>query len=121
MNKFFSFSVSLIGSSSFALVSIPFGIGSATAQEAKTTQGTAAELGVMGISLKDAIKPNIGTQVQTQGAGTPNKGKPPTAIDDAEIIIDHNHRHERLLPQRGSKKNTKTVTPSPATSVNSGT
>ena len=42
MNKFFNLSVSLIGSSSFALASLPLGIGSATAQEAKTTQGTAA-------------------------------------------------------------------------------
>ena len=47
MNKFYSFSVSLLGSSSLALASLPLGIGSATAQEAKTTQGTAADLGVM--------------------------------------------------------------------------
>ena len=73
MHKIFSFSVSLVGSSSFALASIPFGIGSATAQEAKTTQGTAADLGVMSISLKDAIQPNFGFQGALQGAGTPNQ------------------------------------------------
>ena len=73
MNKIFSFCVSLLGSSSFALASIPFGIGSATAQEAKNTQGTAAELGVMSISLKDAIQPNFGFQGALQGAGTPNQ------------------------------------------------
>jgi len=73
MNKIFSFSVSLLGSSSFALVSIPFGIGSATAQEAKTAQGTAADLGVMSISIKDAIQPNFGFQGALQGAGTPNQ------------------------------------------------
>ena len=73
MNKIFSISVSLIGSSSFALASIPLGIGSATAQEAKTTQGAAADLGVMSISLKDAIQPNIGFQGALQGAGTPNQ------------------------------------------------
>ena len=73
MNKIFSFSVSLVGSSSFAFASIPFGIGSATAQEAKTTQGTAADLGVMSISLKDAIQPNFGFQGALQGAGTPNQ------------------------------------------------
>ena len=73
MNKFFNLSVSLIGSSSFAIASIPFGIGSATAQEAKTTQGRAADLGVMSISLKDAIQPNIGFQGALQGAGTPNQ------------------------------------------------
>ena len=59
--------------SSFALASIPLGIGSAIAQEAKTTQGTAADLGVMSISLKDAIQPNFGFQGALQGAGTPNK------------------------------------------------
>ena len=73
MNKFYSFSVSLLGSSSFALASLPLGIGSATAQEAKTTQGTAADLGVMSISLKDAIQPNFGFQGALQGAGTPNQ------------------------------------------------
>ena len=73
MNKFFSFSVSLVGSSSFVLASIFFGIGSATAQEAKTAQGTAADLGVMSISLKDAIQPNFGFQGALQGAGTPNQ------------------------------------------------
>ena len=66
MNKIFSFSVSLVGSSSFAFASIPFGIGSATAQEAKTTQGTAADLGVMSISLKDAIQPNFGFQAHSK-------------------------------------------------------
>jgi hypothetical protein len=73
MNKIFSFSFSLVGSSSIALASIPFGIGSATAQEVKTTQGTAADLGVMSISLKDAIQPNFGFQGALQGAGTPNQ------------------------------------------------
>jgi len=73
MNKIFSFSVSLVGSSSFALASIPLGIGSAAAQEAKTTQGAAADLGVMSISLKDAIQPNFGFQGALQGAGTPNQ------------------------------------------------
>jgi len=73
MNKIFSFSFSLLGTSSIALASIPLGIGSATAQEAKTTQGTAADLGVMSISLKDAIKPNFGFQGALQGAGTPNQ------------------------------------------------
>ena len=73
MKKILSFSFSLLGSSSLALASIPFGIGSATAQEAKTTQGTAVDLGVMSISLKDAIQPNFGFQGALQGAGTPNQ------------------------------------------------
>ena len=71
MNKIFSFSVSLVGSSSFALASIPLGIESAAAQEAKA--GNAADLGVMSISLKDAIQPNFGFQGALQGAGTPNQ------------------------------------------------
>ena len=73
MNKIFIFSFSLLGTSSIALASIPFGIESATAQEAKTTQGTAADLGVMSISLKDVIKTNFGFQGALQGAGTPIK------------------------------------------------
>ena len=91
MNKIFSFSVSLLGSSSFALASIPFGIGSATAQEAKTAQGTAADLGVMSISLKDAIQPNFGFQGALQGAGTPNQagigGFLPLAIGDNSVFF----------------------------------
>ena len=71
MNKIFSFSVSLLGSSSFVLAPILLGIGSATAQEAKA--GNAADLGVMSISLKDAIQPNFGFQGALQGAGTPNQ------------------------------------------------
>ena len=91
MNKIFSFSVSLVGSSSFALASIPLGIGSATAQEAKTTQGTAADLGVMSISLKDAIQPNFGFQGALQGAGTPNQagigGFLPLVIGDNSVFF----------------------------------
>jgi hypothetical protein len=63
--------LSLAGTAALALVSIPLGIGSAAAQEAKT--GNAADLGVMSISLKDAIQPNFGFQGALQGAGTPNQ------------------------------------------------
>ena len=91
MNRFFSFSISLAGSSSFALASIPLGIGSAIAQEAKTTQGTAADLGVMSISLKDAIQPNFGFQGALQGAGTPNQagigGFLPLVIGDNSVFF----------------------------------
>ena len=52
--------LSLAGSAAFALASLPFGLRSATAQEAKITQGTAADLGVMSISLKDANHPILG-------------------------------------------------------------
>ncbi|MFM1812839.1 MAG: hypothetical protein RLZZ336_1777, partial [Cyanobacteriota bacterium] len=36
-------------------------------------QGSAGDLGVMGISLKDVVKPQVGFQAQTQAAGTPNQ------------------------------------------------
>ena len=55
-------SLSLAGSTAIALAVVPFAIGTAAAQEAKTAQGTAADLGVMSISLKDAIQPNFGFQ-----------------------------------------------------------
>ena len=56
-----------------ALASLPFGLRPVAAQEAKNAQGTAADLGVMSISLKDAIKSNFGFQGALQGAGTPNQ------------------------------------------------
>ena len=73
MQQSIRLSLSLAGTAALALASIPLGIGSSTAQEAKTAQGTAADLGVMSISLKDAIQPNFGFQGALQGAGTPNQ------------------------------------------------
>ena len=35
--------------------------------------GSASDLGVMSIQLKDIVKPQVGIQAQTQGAGTPNQ------------------------------------------------
>ena len=35
--------------------------------------GSASDLGVMSISLKDVVKPQVGVQGQTQAAGTPNE------------------------------------------------
>ena len=64
-------SLSLAGTAALALASTPLGIESAAAQEAKA--GNAADLGVMSISLKDAIQPNFGFQAALQGAGTPNQ------------------------------------------------
>jgi hypothetical protein len=45
----------------------------AIAEPSKAAQGTAAELGVMSVSLKDAVKLNYGLQGQLQGAGPPNE------------------------------------------------
>ena len=58
MQHYIRRSLSFAGTAALALASIPLGIRTATAQEAKT--GNAADLGVMSISLKDAIKPNFG-------------------------------------------------------------
>ena len=73
MQQSIRLSLSLAGTAALALTSLPFGLRPATAQEAKTAQGTAADLGVMSISLKDAIQPNFGFQGALQGAGTPNQ------------------------------------------------
>ena len=66
-------SLSLASTVAMALASLPLALRPATAQEAKNAQGTASDLGVMSISLKDAIQPNFGFQGALQGAGTPNQ------------------------------------------------
>jgi len=71
MQQSIRLSLSLAGTAALALASLPLGIGSAAAEETKT--GNAADLGVMSISLKDAIQPNFGFQGALQGAGTPNQ------------------------------------------------
>ena len=43
------------------------------AKPAEVAQGTAGDLGVMSIKLKNIIKPQVGIQAQTQAAGTPNE------------------------------------------------
>ena len=50
--------------SAISVVSLP-----AIAQE----DGSADDLGVMSISLKDVVKPTLGFQGALQGAGTPNQ------------------------------------------------
>jgi len=67
------FSLSLAGTAALALASLPFAINPAGADEIKAAQGTASSLGVMSVSLKDAVPFNWGFQGQTQGAGTPNE------------------------------------------------
>ncbi len=66
-------SLALAGTAALTLVSTPVAISPAGAEEAKVAQGTAADLGVMEVSLKDAVQFNLGFQGQTQGAGTPNE------------------------------------------------
>ena len=82
-------SLSLASTAAMALVSLPLALRPVAAQEAKA--GKAADLGVMSISLKDAIQPNIGFQGALQGAGTPNQaglgGFLPLAIGDNSVFF----------------------------------
>ena len=66
-------SSALAAAASLALASIPFG--AAKAEDTKVAQapGTAQDLGVMAVNLKDAVKLNYGFQGALQGAGTPNE------------------------------------------------
>jgi hypothetical protein len=82
-------SISLAGTAALALAYIPFD--SARADDTKVAQGTAKDLGVMSISLKDAIQPNFVFQGAQQGAGTPNHagigGFLPLVIDDSSVFF----------------------------------
>ena len=66
-------SLRLTGTAALALATTPFAISAAGAQEARPAVTTAADLGVMEVSLKDAVQFNWGFQGQTQSAGTPNE------------------------------------------------
>ena len=66
-------SLRLLGRAALALAATPFAISAAAAQEARPAVATAADLGVMEVSLKDAVQFNLGFQGQTQAAGTPNE------------------------------------------------
>ncbi len=84
-------SSALAAAAALALASIPFG--AAKAEDTKVAQapGNAQDLGLMGVNLKDAIKPNIGIQGQTQGAGTPNEagigGFLPLVVGDNSVFF----------------------------------
>ncbi|WP_371820446.1 hypothetical protein [Synechococcus sp. NB0720_010] len=60
------------------------------AQAPVLAEGTADDIGVMNVSLKDSIKPRFGFQGQTQGAGTPNEvgvgGFLPIAVGDNSVF-----------------------------------
>jgi len=94
------FSLSLASTTALALLSLPLAIRPAGAQEipaaavaaelkANTTE--AADLGVMGVALKDAVKFNWGFQGALQGAGTPNQagigGFLPLVIGDNSVFF----------------------------------
>ena len=64
---------------------------SASALPAIAQGGSADDLGVMSISLKDAVKPQVGVQGALQGAGTPNQagigGFLPIAVGDNSVVF----------------------------------
>ena len=65
--------LSLTGTAAVALASIPFDAARADDTKLALAAGNAKDLGVMGVNLKDAVKPNYGFQWALQGAGTPNQ------------------------------------------------
>ncbi|WP_010317144.1 hypothetical protein [Synechococcus sp. CB0205] len=69
MQQSIRLSLSLTGAAALALASMP----QVSAKPIEVAQGSAEDLGVMSISLKDVIKPQVGVQGQTQAAGTPNE------------------------------------------------
>ncbi|QVV68805.1 carbamoyl-phosphate synthase L chain [Synechococcus sp. LA31] len=80
-------SLSLSGAAALALASIP----QANAKPIEVAQGSADDLGVMSISLKDVVKPQVGVQGQTQAAGTPNEagigGFLPLVVGDNSVFF----------------------------------
>ncbi|WP_413350067.1 MULTISPECIES: carbamoyl-phosphate synthase [unclassified Prochlorococcus] len=85
MQRSLRLSLSLTGAAALALASTP--IQPVAAQE----DGSAADLGVMGITLKDAVKFNWGFQGALQGAGTPNQagigGFLPIAVGENSVFF----------------------------------
>ncbi len=80
MQRPIRFSLSLASTAALALASLPLAIRPAVAQEAPATAAEpnpetteAADPGVMGVNLRDAVKLNYGFQGALQGAGTPNQ------------------------------------------------
>ena len=57
----------------------------------KAQDGTAEDLGVMSVSLKDVVKPRVGFQGALQGAGTPNQagigGFLPLSVGDNSVFF----------------------------------
>jgi len=92
MQHFLRRSLSLASATALALASsLPFAIRPVAAEEPKAETSEAADLGVMGIKLKDAVKLNWGFQGALQGAGTPNQsgigGFLPLAIGDNSVFF----------------------------------
>jgi hypothetical protein len=69
MHRSFRKALSFTGAAALTLASIP----QVNAKPVEVAQGSAEDLGVMSINLKDIVKPQVGVQAQTQAAGTPNE------------------------------------------------
>ncbi len=84
MQRSLRLSLSLTGAAALALAGSP--IQPVAAQE---EDGSAADLGVMEINLKDAVQFNWGFQGALQGAGTPNQDGngsfPPSVVDENSV------------------------------------
>ncbi len=61
--------IAALGTAALSFSALP----AARAKPIEVSQGSAEDLGVMSISLKDVVKPQVGVQAQTQAAGTPNQ------------------------------------------------
>ena len=85
MQLFSRRSLSLTGAAALALASIP----QVNAKPVEMAQGSAEDLGVMSISLKDVVEPQVGFQGALQGAGTPNQagigGFLPLSVGDNSV------------------------------------
>jgi len=91
MQRPIRFSLSLASTAALALSSLSLAIRPAAAEEPKADTTEAADLGVMGVALKDAVKFNWGFQGALQGAGTPNQagigGFLPLVIGDNSVFF----------------------------------
>jgi len=73
MQRSIRLSLSLAGTAALALASLPLAIRPAAAAEPKAESTEPADLGVLGVNLRDAGKFNWGFQGALQGAGTPTQ------------------------------------------------
>lgn len=69
MQRSLRLSLAALGKAALSFASLP----AVSAKPAEVSQGTVNELGVITITLKDIVKPQIGIQAQSQAAGTPNQ------------------------------------------------
>ena len=68
MKQSFHLSLAALGTTALSIAALP-----AVSAEPAVAQGSAEDLGVMSIQLKEIVKPQVGIQGQTQAAGTPNQ------------------------------------------------